>query len=96
MDDAGFDRIVKALAAKGVRREALKASVVGVAAGAAANFGRDAEAKKKRKKKKKKKTGCKGFTASCASNAECCGAEFGVVACRAHPAALDTCAADFP
>lgn len=126
MDGIGFDRLVKALATSGVRRQALRASVGGALAATLAGINQAAEAGKKKKKscppcKKRKQgkckkklpdgtaceggtcqdgkcVGCSDFTESCASSAECCGAEFGIVACREHLTTVSkaTCKTQFP
>lgn len=108
MDDLGFDRLAKTLATHRVRREAVLASLGGLVAAAAANPGLDAAAKKKKKKKKKKNRQgnivpppppppqCLDLRDTCTANAECCGAEFGVVVCREHLASNAACRTQFP
>jgi len=95
LDGTRFDRLVKGLATSTVRREALKASLAGIMARAVASFNHEADAKKKKNEKKKKKK-CKNRNVSCAASAECCGAEFGVIACRQHQASQGDCTALFP
>jgi len=99
MDGIGFDRITKALATSSARRQAVRASVVGLLIGALDQVSQVAEAKKKKKKKKKNKGNndqqCADFTEQCQVNTDCCGVEFGVVACR-QTIVKDNCATQFP
>jgi hypothetical protein len=99
MDGKGFDRITKTLAASSARRQALRASVAGIVAGALGQVSQGVEAKKKKKKKKKNNGNnnqrCAEFTEQCQVNNDCCGVEFGVVACR-QTLVKDDCATQFP
>ncbi len=96
-----FDRLAQALAASRARRQAVLASLGGMLAATAASLSQDAAARKKKKKKKKKNKPppppqCLDLRDTCTANAECCGAEFGVVACREHLASNAACRAQFP
>jgi hypothetical protein len=100
VNDLGFDRLARTLAASRVRREAVRASFGGMLAAVATRFGSGADAKKKHKRKKKKRKPpvpeCLDLRASCAANAECCSAELGVTACREHLATNVACISQFP
>jgi hypothetical protein len=97
-----FDRLAQALAASRARRQAVLASLGGMLAATAASLSQDADAKKKKKKKKKRNNQqppppqCVDLRDTCTANAECCGAEFGVVACREHLASNAACRTQFP
>jgi hypothetical protein len=101
MDHVDFDRFTKTLADGSGRRRAIKASLAGVlvaVTGLSPNT--LARNKKKRKGKKRKKrhnapAACLPATQSCNATAECCGAEVGVVACRAQPI-KGACQSAFP
>lgn len=104
MNDLGFDRLTRTLAASRARRAAVMASFGGVLAALATRFGPEVDARKKRKRKKNKKKNknkcatpeCLDLRASCAANAECCGADLGVVACREHLSTNVACISQFP
>src|SRR3954465_14935462 len=98
MDGIGFDRITRALGASSARRQAIRASVAGLLAGAFGQASQVAEAKKKKHKKNKGGNGaqCLGFTETWASDAQCCEAIQGLAACRQTLATKDNCAAQFP
>lgn len=100
MDSIDFDRLTKSLAASGGRRHAVKASLAGaLVAVTGLSQTTLAKSKKKSKGRKRKRNAappaCLQTTQSCNATAECCGAEVGVVACRALPL-KGTCQSAFP